>query len=217
MEPTRLIWPAGQKIDPMPSDPEIAFTDFADFNDYHPDLIDKILRLEQSRKRAEKRIRGFCGTKIKNIAKWNIPEAKLINQRALEFFRRVTGLENAVIDDSWGNIYRNRDYCMPHSHIRASAGIVYFLDPGEENPNDQAGGKFYIADPRVKHCNAHEPGHMTRLLAPVMKPGTMVIFPGYVVHGVNPYFGKKPRITLSWNINASRCEGTAESSFFEKI
>jgi len=210
-------WPEGQKIDPMVSDPEIAFTDFADHADYHPSLTDKILKLSQSQKHIDtsRKQRGFCGTKILDIAGWNIPEAQLINDRAVEFFKRTLNVDEAVIDDSWGNIYHNKDYCLPHSHLRAKAGVVYFLDPGDLDPDDPVSGRVYKADPRVKHCNAHEPGHMTRLLVPIMTPGTMVIFPGHVVHGVNPYYGKKPRITLSWNINATRQEGSAKSTFLK--
>ena len=35
----------------------------------------------------------------------------------------------------------------------------------------------------------------------------MLIFPSQVVHGVNPYTGTNPRITLSWNISEFRIPG----------
>ena len=41
-----------------------------------------------------------------------------------------------------------------------------------------------------------------------MKPGTMIIFPGRMVHGVNPYGGTAPRITLAWNINREAQPGS---------
>ena len=28
----------------------------------------------------------------------------------------------------------------------------------------------------------------------------MIIFPAHLVHGVNPYQGKRPRITFSWDL-----------------
>jgi hypothetical protein len=38
---------------------------------------------------------------------------------------------------------------------------------------------------------------------PLLKPGTMVMFPSTAVHMVTPYVGTQtPRITLTWNINA---------------
>lgn len=29
--------------------------------------------------------------------------------------------------------------------------------------------------------------------------GLMVLFPRYLVHGVNPYFGERPRISIAFN------------------
>jgi hypothetical protein len=34
------------------------------------------------------------------------------------------------------------------------------------------------------------------------------MFPGSVVHAVNPYRGERPRITLSWNVNENAIEGS---------
>jgi hypothetical protein len=36
----------------------------------------------------------------------------------------------------------------------------------------------------------------------------MIIFPGQLVHCVNPYGGATPRITLSWNINREALPGS---------
>ena len=33
-----------------------------------------------------------------------------------------------------------------------------------------------------------------------MKGGSMIIFPSKLVHCVNPYQGKRPRITFSWDL-----------------
>jgi len=37
--------------------------------------------------------------------------------------------------------------------------------------------------------------------------GDMILFPGAIVHAVNPYDGKRPRLTLSWNINKQAVPG----------
>jgi predicted 2-oxoglutarate/Fe(II)-dependent dioxygenase YbiX len=41
-----------------------------------------------------------------------------------------------------------------------------------------------------------------------MTAGTMIIFPSQLVHAVNPYTGKRPHITLSWNINKNALPGS---------
>ena len=38
---------------------------------------------------------------------------------------------------------------------------------------------------------------------------TMLLFASAYVHGVNPYFGTRPRVTLSWNITRQRLPGSA--------
>lgn len=211
------IWSNNQNISPLKSDPAIAMTHFADYHEYHPELIKKMRELERDRSFVDRLPRGSCGTKVRHIDKWNSAAATLIHERAKEFFRQVLKTDKAVVDDCWGNIYYKDDYCIPHSHIRALAGVVYFLDAGDEaEEGDTLSGRFFIADPRVHYCNQHHPGHMTRVLLPNLQPGSMIIFPGYVVHGVNPYFGKKPRLTLSWNINQQKIAGSAEETFKNK-
>ena len=110
-------------------------------------------------------------------------------------------------DDSWASVYRSGDYCMPHSHLRSNVSIVYMLDPGDGDPEDLMAGKLCFADPRIDACCPDEPGRVTRHMMPTMQPGTMLIFASDYLHSVNPYFGSRPRITLSWNITLDRLPG----------
>jgi hypothetical protein len=206
------VWPETQRIEPA-GDPLIGITQFTDHADYHPLLRDTLLRLERSSAQREKLPRGSCGIKVHHIENWKCPAAQLVHGRAIEMFKHMLKTEQAHIDASWGNIYRSGDYCIPHSHIRAQAGVVYLVDSGDEEKERSLDAKFYIADPRVAFCCQHHPGHMTRVLIPSMRPGSMIIFPGQVVHGVNPYFGNRPRLTLSWNINTQPVAGDPRKTF----
>jgi hypothetical protein len=44
-------------------------------------------------------------------------------------------------------------------------------------------------------------------MIPDMLPGTMLIFASDYLHSVNPYRGRRPRITLSWNVTLDRLPG----------
>ncbi len=209
---TRTPWPANQRIESC-ADASIGATLFTDIADYHPALIAAMLRLENDPKFKEKLPRGSCGTKIFSIDQWGLAEAEFLHQRAIAMFKQMLQSETAHVDLSWGNVYRENDYCMPHSHIRAQASVVYMLDPGDVTSDDPLAARFYFADPRLAFCNQHESGRMTRLLIPQMPAGAMLIFPGVTVHGVNPYFGSKPRMTLSWNINQRALPGHARTDF----
>jgi hypothetical protein len=97
---------------------------------------------------------------------------------------------------------------MSHSHIRATASFVYFLDQGDVDPADPESGQFCIRDPRFSRCCPISEGCVTNSVLCDMTPGSLVMFPGEVVHEVNPYHGVRPRITMSWNVNENVIEGT---------
>ncbi len=194
------VWPKGQEIRVL-DHPLIMATRFADFELYHPRLIGKILEMERRPRVRKQYFRGACGTKVHHVDRWNFSEANLIHARALELFRRALKRNEAVADLSWANVYRDGEYCMPHSHLRAMASVVYFVETGDTDPDDPSGGRFCFVDPRLPNCCKEEQDKMTTPYFPGTPAGVMLIFPGQLVHSVNPYSGTQPRITMSWNIN----------------
>ena len=194
------IWPEQREVE-ICGDPVVRRIFFTDIQEYHPRLVAKILELEENQRLRKRYFRGACGTKIHHLEKWVNSEAELITARAKALFMKVLDCQDAVVDLSWANVYRSGDYCMPHSHVRSTASVVYCLDPGDEDPEDQQSGRFCFVDPRLKCCCQDQEECMTTPFLPGMPSGTMLIFPSQLVHAVNPYTGKRPRITLSWNIN----------------
>jgi len=194
------VWPNGRGTE-ICGDPTIRKITFTDIQEYHPRLVAKILEFEENHRLRRRFTRGAGGTIIHNLEKWTSSEAELITARAKALFRRVLDCELAMIDHSWANVYRVGDYCMPHSHLRSTASVIYCLDPGDEDPEDASSGRLCFVDPRLSNCCPEREGCMTTPLFPGMTAGTMIIFPSQLVHAVNPYTGKRPRITMSWNIN----------------
>jgi len=196
------VWPSNQRAVPyVNTETNIHSTIFEGPARFNENLAKAILNLEDDSPFLIKLMRGGCGTKIDQIDRWGVPEADLIHARAISFFVDGLGFDQAVVDQCWANIYRKGDYCMPHSHIRSRIGIVYLVDPGDDNPDSPMDGKFYFCDPRVQTACDLQEHCLTRILMPNLTPGAMISFPGMMVHGVNPYTGERPRITLSWNIN----------------
>jgi hypothetical protein len=202
------VWPEGQKAEPL-SAPLTAFTQFADWEAYHPALIEATLAAEQNLRLRDPIFRGGCGVKVRRIPEWNAPAATLIHARALVFAHRTLSRRPVFSDDTWASVYRAGDYCMPHSHLRSNVSLVYMLDPGDGDPEDRMAGRFCFADPRIDACCPDEPGRVTQHLMPNLTPGTMLIFASDYLHSVNPYQGHRPRITLSWNITLERLSGRA--------
>jgi len=202
------VWPSSQHLRPcVKTETAMHTTNFDGPENINESLAKLVLNLENDPRFVVKLMRGGCGTKIDHIDRWKVPEAALIHARAISFFVNGLGIDQAVVDQSWASIYRKGDYCMPHSHVRSEIGIVYLVDPGDSNPDSPIDGKFYFCDPRLKSACDDQVGCLTNLIMPNLRPGSMVSFPGSMVHGVNPYTGERPRITLSWNINRSAIPG----------
>ena len=194
------VWPDGQEVSNW-GDPKLLQTTFRDTDSYHRRLIDLLLVREQAQRGATDNPPYACGIKIHQLDQLQSPEADLLTERARKLFRTVLDQDDAIVDASWASVYRQGEYCAAHSHLRTTASAVYMLDSGDADPEDQDSGRFWIVDPRIPGCCGVQKGCMTTPISPQPVPGTMLIFPGEVIHTVWPYHGKRPRITMSWNIN----------------
>lgn len=202
----RSVWPEGLTVQRW-IERTVKIITFPDVDAFHPQLIEAVTAREGDAKFA-KSYPGYIGSsKIFHLDRWGVDAATLIDRRARALFCHVLGGEEAVVDLSWASLYRTGDYCLPHSHFRAMASIVYFLDTGDDGADGNPGGSFNFADPRMKVCCRHEPHCMTSPCGPRVEAGTMIIFPGHLVHFVDVYRGTRPRITLSWNINRKAVPG----------
>ena len=209
------IWPEGQPYRIRGEEVQIVRTDFADTADYHPGLIEYVLKKAAEPVNAKQYGRSMGGTKLYHLDQWDCPEAQLLNARALSFFYRALNTDKAAIDIAWVNIYRRGDYIVPHSHTRSLVSLVYVIDLGDGEEGSSYSGRFSFVDPRLPDCCLIEAGRMTNPLMPAMNPGTMLMFPSEVVHAVNPYDGERPRITASWNINLEAIPGSPLDAFRE--
>jgi hypothetical protein len=203
-----VVWPDGQRIDPL-SAPLTAITQFDDHARYHGELAATILEMERDPVYRNWIFKGGCGMKVRRPDLWKRAAADLVHGRALSFAHRVLSRHDVYSDACWANVYRDGQYCMPHSHLRSNVSVVYLLDPGEPDPDDAMAGKLVFADPRIPFCCPHEPGRVTGLLVPEMREGTMIVFASDYLHSVNPYRGARPRISMSWNVTITRLPGEA--------
>jgi hypothetical protein len=200
------IWPPATQIDEW-IEPSVKVVQFPDSERLRPGLVARTLGLEHD-KELSRPIDGIAGSrKIYHLDRWGCPEADIIHARAKALFRHVTGEATATVDLSWANIYRQGDYCMPHAHERAMASVVYFpaLDGGDLEGAGR--GRFCFADPRLAACCQGPEKVMTTPCGPRVRDGTMIIFPGQLVHFVDVYRLPGTRISMSWNISRQAIPG----------
>jgi len=150
------------------------------------------------------------GQKIRDLDKLGSPIFELINARAMLLFRSEMGAETAVVDDCWANVMHDGEWTFPHSHKRSTASIVYALDPGDEEAGKQEplNGNLMFSDPRLPQCCPGKPNYVSSFFRPTGDiPAAMVIFPSFITHLVSPYHGKRPRISIAWNLNKEAVPG----------
>ncbi len=150
------------------------------------------------------------GMKIRDLDKLGSPVFELLNARAMALFKLENFAETAVVDDCWANVMHDGEWSFPHSHKRSTASIVYALDPGDEEAQRQEplNGHLMFSDPRLPQCCPGKPNYVSSFFRPTGNlPAVMVIFPSFVTHMVSPYHGKRPRISIAWNLNQEAIPG----------
>ena len=196
----RALLPKGQFVETP--EKNIAHTVFTDLSKINETIGDFLIAKSSEKLTIQPKQSFSKSTKIHHVDSWNIPGARFLDERAKALFRAITGHETAIVDLSWANVYQKGDYILPHAHSRATASLVYVVSMGDDSCSDPMAGKFAIADPRLPVCCLEDGKYMSNSYMPGFQEGSMIIFPGNVVHLVTPYMGEKPRITLAWNINA---------------
>lgn len=196
------VWPDHQMLGTI-ADPRLVGTQFHDWRSVHPAALEAIGRqaiVEPAN------APGWGGKKIRAHEVWDLPEMRLLSLRALLMFCKAWGVDSAHVVDRWTNVLEHGDYSTPHSHYDADGAVVYFMDHGGDNPSgapDPAvDGRFQLLDSRIPFCCPNRPERPTRGIMPEMSPGLMIAFPAELIHFVKPYYGRRPRVTLAWNICA---------------
>ena len=152
-----------------------------------------------------------------NFLNWNVPQTnqlkKILLNYLFEFIQEVNHFTQAelqkirFIHESWFHVAKSGGYFQNHTHPNHSWSMVLCVNPGsnqEENEFEQ--GKLVFWDPRgnasmfLDEAN----GRMKRPYAFSgfkIKPGkgSLLIFPSYLQHAVEPYRGDDYRITVAAN------------------
>lgn len=86
----------------------------------------------------------------------------------------------------WSTRLQKGGYHIPHIHPRGGQSHVLYI----EVPDNQSGHLYF----GVSRYSTREPTHSV-----VPNPGVLVSFPNWLWHGVAPYLGDRPRLTIAWD------------------
>ena len=111
------------------------------------------------------------------------------------------GFQSRFSAVAWANVNESGDYNRAHTHANNHWSGVYYVDTGRPDPAIMPNGAIELFDPRPAVSVFTLPGVpdvSTWTIHPDV--GTMLLFPSWLRHGVLPYFGEGPRISIAFNL-----------------
>ena len=98
-----------------------------------------------------------------------------------------------------------------HTHPGSFWSGTYYVDDGGIGEDPSLGGEFEIQDPRgiapamyAPLLAFNVPGGLAAGSSETISPkaGTMLMFPAWLSHAVQPYLGTRQRISIAFNLDA---------------
>jgi uncharacterized protein (TIGR02466 family) len=152
-----------------------------------------------------------------NFLNWNNPLTnqlkKIILEYLLGFIKSVNNFDAKTLasmrfnHESWFHVVQKGGYFQAHTHPNHAWSVVFCVNPGDDNiDNEFEAGKLLFVDPRMNAAMYLDPSnsHLKREYSfngfkTKLKKGGILIFPSYLQHSVEPYFGEEHRITVAAN------------------
>lgn len=113
--------------------------------------------------------------------------------------------------EMWANVSQPNASNQSHAHPGALWSAVYYVDDGYQGSNDRTlGGELVLYDPRFPMNAMYAPDFQLRdsrgqpqQREQIFRPaaGTMVAFPSWLMHSVQPYRGASERISVALNLS----------------
>jgi len=102
---------------------------------------------------------------------------------------------NYTIVSSWLSRFGKNEYAHVHSHAHHEiAGVYYHKVKGDQ-------GQFFVESPVPQMTSSFVYNHISQSLKITPQPGMILLFPGYLQHGVYANQTNDDRISLSFNIS----------------
>ncbi len=104
--------------------------------------------------------------------------------------------------DAWGNINRNGDYNVVHTHPNCMWSGCYYITKGNPQSSIPQNGLLELLDPR-------EAANYIQMKNTILDgrefienvPGRMLLWPSWVKHMVHPFNGSGERMSIAYNVN----------------
>ena len=112
----------------------------------------------------------------------------------LEDIGRTSGVESVKITASWMSVFSQGDYAHQHCHGAADISGVYYV---KAIPND---AKFYFRSSKKGMSSSYAFNQILDKKTIEPTTGMLVLFPGWLEHGVETQLSDHKRVSVSFNL-----------------
>lgn len=143
------------------------------------------------------------------------PELDQLYQMIMQFISdyvvELNPSKNQVLIElfAWANVLEEGGYNNVHNHPNCHLSGVYYINPGEPDPDNLNSGLIGFSDPRAGAAmisNSYIDFGSSYEYKP--EAGMLLMFPAYLLHWVHPFTGKGQRITVAFNAKLMEPSGT---------
>jgi len=108
---------------------------------------------------------------------------------------------NLEIQQIWTTDSEESDYNPPHSHFGLMSGVMYFkIPPQVSDLNEEGSLNFHHAENGYVDVNPYNSIRPKGYDQVIPETGKFLIFPAWLKHSVNPFFGPGIRRAASFNL-----------------
>jgi uncharacterized protein (TIGR02466 family) len=116
----------------------------------------------------------------------------------LEEIGRQSRVEQVKITASWMTSFTAGDYAQQHCHGVADISGVYYVKATKDD------AKFYVSSPNRTLKSSYIFNHILDKKYIEPTTGTIVLFPGWLEHGVETQISDQERVSISFNLEFIR-------------
>jgi uncharacterized protein (TIGR02466 family) len=143
-----------------------------------------------------------------DLLDWPVPEVGILRGWITDAVQHMVAasVEGKPVHGSfgilaWANVARTGHYHRVHNHPSSAWSGVYYVEVGAPDPAQPLSGVLEICDPRPFTEMISTPGSpFGKRVIFRPEPGTMVLFPSWLYHFVNPVSGTGERISIAFNV-----------------
>ena len=101
---------------------------------------------------------------------------------------------------AWANVNRTGAFNRTHTHPGSTWSGTYYVDDGGVGGDTESTTPLNLIDPCQGRAATFFPITVPENVFIFPEPGLMVLFPSYIPHMVYPHQGKRPRISIAFNL-----------------